>query len=340
MSLAAALPHPCLVADVGGTNARFALAAEPGAPPSPMLRLPTGGRADFAETVRQALTEGGWAHPKSFLIAAAGPVAGRTVTLTNAATPDGELSIDGPRLADALGLEQGLLFNDFEALSLSLPFLRHGDLLRLGGGSPVAGAPLLVVGPGTGLGVGALITVGGRLLPIASEGGHVSLGPDTDEDFALWPHLPRGTGSAEDLISGRGLTAVHAGVAALRGVPAGFVAAAAVADAAGQDPVARASVETFLRLLGRLAGDMALTFCAAGGVFIGGGIAPRLSGFMREGGFRRAFESQGPQNEYLRAVPTTLITSGSAALTGLAAVAAAPQRFALDYAGRFWRSRA
>ncbi len=338
MIAAAPLPHPCLVADVGGTNARFAIVATPDAPPSPMLRLPTGRHGEFADTVREAIREGGFPRPRCLLMAAAGPVAERAVTLTNSTTPDGRLAIDGPRLAAALALEQGLLLNDFEALSLSLPFLAQADLLPIGGGVAVPGGTVLVVGPGTGLGVGALLAGEGRLTPVASEGGHVGLGPETAEDLKLWTHLTDGRIAAEDIISGRGLARLHAGLAAMRGgAPAFADAAALTAAAQAGDPAATETVDTFVRLLGRFAGDMALAFAATGGVFIGGGIAPRFRAAMAAGGFRAAFEAKGPQSDYLQAIPTTLVTADSAALCGLAAVAAEPQRFVLDYASRFWR---
>jgi glucokinase len=340
MNLPAHLPHPCLVADVGGTNARFALAAAPGAPLSPVFRLPTGGQADFSETAREAIARAGFDAPRTLLIAAAGPVNGLSVTLTNARTPTGALSLDGPRLADGLGLEQGMLLNDFEALSLALPFLGPDDLASIGGGRRESGGTLLVVGPGTGLGVGALMQADGRLLAVASEGGHSGLGPASDADWALWPHLGTGRIGAEELISGPGLLRLYRGVAAMRGVPPRLDTPAAVSQAAldRTDPAAGEAAHTLLRLLGRFAGDMALAMCATGGVFIGGGVAPRLQGLLPESGFRDAFEDKAPQAAYMRAISTELVRSDAAALIGLAALASAPRRFMLAFDRRLWRS--
>jgi glucokinase len=289
--------------------------------------------------VRQAVAESGSPAPRTLLVAAAGPMAGQSVTFTNARTADGTLTLRGPQLAVSLGLDQGMLFNDFEALSLSLPFLGADDLTPLGGGHGVVGGPLLVVGPGTGLGVGALMSADGRLVPVASEGGHSGIGPATPADTTLWPHLGLDRATAEELVSGPGLLRICRAVARRDGVAPALDTPAAVTDAAlaGRDPAAREAALTMLRLLGRFAGDMALVLGATGGVFIGGGVTPRLAPLLEESGFRAAFEAKEPQAEYLRSIPTRLIRSDAAALTGLAALAAAPGRFMLDYGNRLWR---
>jgi glucokinase len=332
------LPHPVLVADVGGTNARFALVARPNGPLSAVVRLASRDHADFSDMVRAAMVAGDFAPPRTILAAVAGPVQGLTAILTNAATVNGHLTLDGPALAASMGLEQGVLFNDFEALSLALPFLDASSLMTLGGEAAASG-PRAVVGPGTGLGVGALLPGDGRLLPVASEGGHVSLGPETEAEWALWPRLGGGRLTAEDLISGRGLHRLYEATCVLRRVSAGFTDPAAVTAAAvAGDAMAREAALTFLGLLGRFAGDMALAFCARGGVYIGGGMTPRLRNLIPESALRVRFEAKGPLSPYVRDIPLNVILSDEAALIGLAAVAAAPGRFQLDYANRFWRA--
>lgn len=340
MSLPDHLPHPCLVADVGGTNARFALVQAPGAPLSAIVRLPTGGHPDFIETVRGAVAIGGFAAPRSLLVAAAGPVVDRAVTLTNALTSGGALALDGPDLAVRLGLEQGLLLNDFEALSLALPFLGSDDLLPIGRGQIRSTGTLLVVGPGTGLGVGALMRIEDRLLPVASEGGHVDLGPETEEERALWPYLGPGRVCAEDLISGRGLLRLYSAICARAGMVASLDTPAVVTEAAvaGRDLQAIEAGRTMLRLLGRFAGDMALALGATGGVLIGGGVTPRLRALLPESGFREGFEAKGLQKGLMRGIATTLMTSDAPALIGLAALARDPRRFMLDFDRRLWRA--
>jgi glucokinase len=339
MMMPGALAHPCLLADIGGTNARFAVAMGPGDALTPVLRFATGASGDIGETVEGAIAASA-CRPRSFVAAVAGPLDGRSAELTNARTPTGRLRIDGPALAARFGLDQGLLLNDFEALSLATPFLGPERTMPIGKAATPAGGPVVVVGPGTGLGVGGLLNADGCLYPVASEGGHAGIGPETEAEAALWPHLGEGRISAEDVISGRGLLRLHwARMRAIGRQPAHADAAAVTQAALGEDDAeARHVAHVFLGLLGRFAGDMALAFGATGGVFIGGGIAPRFRDLLAESALREAFERKGPLSGYMRDIPMRLILSDDAALIGLAAVAAEPSRFALDYRNRLWRA--
>ncbi len=187
-------PYPCLVADVGGTNARFAILTGPEAPLSPMLRLDTGSEADFARTTLRAIEAGGFPRPRSLLWRSPGRRPRKAGGTLEHRRRGWRLTVDGDALAASLELEQGLLFNDFEALSLALPFLAAQDVVRLDDGPTAAGppAPMVVVGPGTGLGVGGLVPVEGRWLPVSGEGGHVMVGPGDSGRASLlaasrWP---------------------------------------------------------------------------------------------------------------------------------------------------------
>ncbi len=335
------VPYPCLVADVGGTNARFAILTGPDAALSPMLRLDTGSEADFARTTLRAIEEGGFPRPRSLLLAVAGPPVGKRAELSNTAVAGGRLTVDGDALTASLGLEQGLLFNDFEALSLALPFLAPEDIVRLDDGPAIAvpPAPMVVVGPGTGLGVGGLVPVEGRWLPVSGEGGHVMLGPATPDELIYWPHLGDLALSAEDLLSGRGLSRLYRASAASLGVAAQEDSAPAVAERAlaGTEPAAGEAVRRLFRLLARLAGDMALVLGARGGVFIGGGIAPRLRSLLDIPAFVETFRGGGRGVGFLLTIPLRMIIAPDAALIGLASVARRPELFALDYAARRWR---
>jgi glucokinase len=337
MTVSGALPHPCLLADIGGTNARFAVAMAPGDPLTPVLRFATGASGDFGETVEAAIATSS-CRPRSFVAAVAGPLDRRSAELTNARTPTGRLRIDGPALAQRFGLDQGMLLNDFEALSLATPFLGPEGTMPIGEEATSSGGTVVVVGPGTGLGVSGLLTSGGSLRPVASEGGHVGIGPETEAEAALWPHLGEGRISAEDVISGRGLLRLYRARMHALGQQPVHADAAAVTQAALEDEhdEARHVAHVFLGLLGRFAGDMALAFGATGGVFIGGGVTPRFRDLLAASPLREAFERKGPLSAYMRDIPMRLILSDEAALIGLAAVAAAPPRFALDYANRFW----
>jgi glucokinase len=337
------LPHPCLVADIGGTNARFASIAKPGGSLSAMVTLATSTHADVAETVQQAIAEGGFPAPRSLLVAVAGPVQEHSATLTNARTAAGPLTVGGPALAKALSLEQGLLLNDFEALCLSLPVLASHSLMPLGPGDMKAGGPMLVVGPGTGLGVAALLVENAPFLPVASEAGHASVGPLTPEDFALWPFFEETPVTFEGVLSGRGRTRLYQACARQRGQrqevqTAGYVTINALEKS---DAAAMQAVDHFMAILGRFAGDMTLAFCATGGVFIGGGIVPRLRDVIHQSGFsreflRREFLRNGRAAGFLQSVGTQLIVAPDAALQGLAAVARSPAQYRLSYGTRFW----
>ncbi len=334
-------PYPLLLADVGGTNARFAIVPKKGAPLSPTGRLDTASGEDFAETVFRAIESFGFPRPRSFLLAVAGPIRDRKVRLTNARPGGQGLMIDGPDLARRLNLAQGLMLNDFEALALTLPLLEPADSTPIMDGEPLIGAPLLVIGPGTGLGVAAVLRHDERWLPVASEGGHAGIGPQTAVDAAFWPHLGESRFSAEDLLSGRGLSRLYRAVgASAGGAASGDDSPSRVTELglAGQDQTAAAAIRMFLALLARFAGDMALALGARGGVFIGGGIAPRLQRLIEPAAFRAEFVGGGGRAQFLQGAPVSLITRPDPALKGLAGIGEDPLRFGIGYASRLWVS--
>jgi glucokinase len=227
-------------------------------------------------------------------------------------------------LQAALGLESLLLLNDFEALALSLPRLRPAQLRSTAGPAwahPPHGT-LAVVGPGTGLGVGAVTeTPAGRTwLALPGEGGHVSLAPADDFESALlaWVRRQHSHVSAERLLSGTGLPVLHAAVAAVRGTATQELdsAEAIVTQALAGGTAAGRTIDAFCALLGGFAGNVALTLGARGGVAIGGGVVPRLGELFFASRFRERFEAKGRFEAYLAAVPTALITDTLAALDG------------------------
>lgn len=327
-------PLPLVVADVGGTNVRLATIEAPGAPLRAIGNLRT---ADFpgpAEAIRSATS--GAAAPRSVVLCGAGPIDGRRCQLTNAAW-----TIDGDALAADLSLGQGLLLNDFEAQALSLPAIPADGLLTIGPDHPAGKGPRLVLGPGTGLGVGALVNAAGRHVPVASEGGHVDLAPGTAEEAAVLgaadPVLGRLT--AEAILSGSGLANLHKARCRVRGLAdpgldAAAITRAAQADHQGQEAQ---SVRMFVALLARYAGDMAITFAATGGVYLAGGILPRIRSLIDHAAFRAAFEAKAPVEWLPRSIATRLIVSPDAVLHGMAAIALRPADYVLDYEGRCWR---
>ncbi|SEG10407.1 glucokinase [Thermomonospora echinospora] len=313
--------RPWLVADIGGTNARFGLVQAPGEPPGRVQVLALRDHAGLAEAAATYLARhAGDVRPTAACVAVAAPVGRDGVfRLTNAHWSG---SADGLR-AD-LGLDHVELINDFEALALSLPTLGPADLRALGDALPAGGAPAAVLGPGTGLGVAGLVWAGDRPVAVPGEGGHVDLPAATDRELEILAMLRAelGTAGAEQLLSGEGMTRLYELVARLHGVPVEPLSAAQIC-ARRTDPLCHETLETFCALLGSFAGNVALTFGARGGVYIGGGILPRIWDVLHRSDFRRRFESKPPMERYLRAIPTALIVAPTPALSGAAARLAA-----------------
>jgi glucokinase len=309
-----------LLADIGGTNARFALQA------------PGGGFADIevlacrdydhvrdaiaaylARAAARGLPADGIRHAA---LAIANPVEGDVVSMTN---HHWRFSIAG--LREACGFGTLLVVNDFAALAQALPHLDAAGRERIGGtdATAVEGRPIGLVGPGTGLGVSGIVPAGGgRWIALAGEGGHASFAPVTRAEMrildALWEE--HGHVSAERLLSGPGLEAIHR---VLAGVP--LPAAAITARALdGSCAACRATVDAFCAILGSVAGNVALTLGATGGMYIGGGIVPRLGPLFHASAFRARFEGKGRLQAYLARIPTYLVTEPYPALRGVAAL--------------------
>ncbi len=177
-------------------------------------------------------------------------------------------------------------------------------------------------------------------MPVPGEGGHVAFGPSEADEFRFWPHIApeHGRISAEVLLSGRGLVALYRAVALTDGGAPRLQTPAEVSKAAldASDPTAVRTVSLYARLLGRLAGDIALIFMARGGAYIGGGIPPRILPFLNNGEFRRAFEAKAPHKDVMATIPTFVIVGENPALKGLAAFARMPERFGVNLSGRRW----
>ena len=327
-------PFPALVCDTGGTNVRFALVSEPRASLSDVVHLRTGDYPGLAEAIEAAVPKLG-AKPRSVVACGAGPVVGRTLKLTNA-----PWVMDGPEAARHAGLAQGLLLNDFEAQALSLPTIPEVWERRIGPLKFGAGGPQVILGPGTGLGIAALVEAEGRFTPVSSEACHIDFGPVRPEEFEIWPHLERAHGriTSESVISGAGLARVHRARMMAKGAPdprvdPPAVTRAAVTDRKGEEA---ASVRLYWHIVARFAGDMAVTFVATGGVTLSGGVLPRVVDFLDEAAFREAFEAKAPVDGLARRIPTRLVTREDAVLVGMAAIASTPDRYGIDYGSRAW----
>lgn len=312
-----------LLGDIGGTHARWAWQAGPGAPITDLEVSRCTAHPTLLDSARAYLARLPHAAPSQACIGVATPVTGDTVRLTNH-----PWTFSIRELQHTLGLRRLQVINDFTALAMSLPALGADDLRRLGGpdgpsdGAVAPGAPLALLGPGTGLGVSGMVPCHGAWLPLAGEGGHVTLAPADAEDQAVLDHLRRHFDhvSAERVLSGAGLVALYQCAAALGGREPPAPTPPEVVDRAlkGSDEDATRAARLFAGFLGNVAGNLALTLGARGGVFIGGGLVPRLGQAFDAGHFRRRFEAKGRFADYLRPIPTWLITAATPALLGAA----------------------
>jgi glucokinase len=314
----AELTEPVLVADIGGTNARFAL-ADPVTLALSHVGQMLCSRHGSIEAALAAYLSALPVKPRSAALAIAGPVSGERIALTNS-----HWSFGKDELRRAAGLDAIHVLNDFEALALSLPSLAPAELHQIGGVPPEPHATKVVLGPGTGLGVAGLLWSGERWIAVAGEGGHASLGARDDAELELlkWLATSGEPVSAEQAISGPGLRALHRVIAAASGraTPDGVDV---VAEALSGDADAGAALGQFITWLGRFAGSMALAFGARGGVYIGGGIAPKITAALAAGSFREAFEQNGRMSAYLAPIPIFIILAEFATLKGAAAFARA-----------------
>ncbi|MCC2098438.1 MAG: glucokinase, partial [Hyphomicrobiales bacterium] len=279
---------------------------------------------------------------RSLIVCAAGPLRGRSVKLTNA-----NWELDGPALASQLGLQQGLLLNDFEALALSLPSIRPEWTRPIGSVEPVTGPPMIVLGPGTGLGAAALVRAGESFLGLQTEAGHTDFAAVDDDERSIWELLRKVHRriTPETVLSGSGLVRLQAARDAIltgssycepdtSDAAAAHVTAAAMAEPDGSEA---ATVRLFWRLVARCAGDLTLTYFAQGGVTLAGGILPRIAPLLDEAAFREAFEDKQPMRGLLKAAPVRLLLRSDAVHHGMAALAERPDAYLLNYAGRCWR---
>jgi glucokinase len=306
---------PWLVADVGGTNARFGLVKNLSAIATEIETIPVADHAGLAEATSLYLRNKG-VTPRHAAVAVATPLDGDVVQFTNSSW-----RFSREATQQALGLSTFLVLNDFEALALALPRLRASQLQTLRGEISPSGT-LAVVGPGTGLGVGGVTKSAHGWVPIPGEGGHATVAAfDAFEAEILkvvqqnFPHV-----SGERLLSGIGLPTLYSAVGAALGQTTQPLKGKQIVEAglARTDPVANKTIDVFCAMLGSFCGNTVLTLGARNGLFIGGGIVPRLGARFTQSQFLPRFEAKGRFQPYLAAVPIALITDTLAALTGAA----------------------
>jgi glucokinase len=303
-----------VIADIGASNTRMAMIGPRGERSSPVSY-----RNERFDSLRHVvgafLTDHGAVAPVRGAFAVAAPIVGDEVRFTNRGW---RFSVQA--LARELGLERLDVINDFAAQALSLPALREGDSLGIGGGRALRGATRAVLGPGTGLGIAGLVPAGDGWIAVPGEGGHVTLAASDDFEARLIARLRERFGhcSAERVLSGPGLTNLFEVVAAESGAPHEEIWPEDVTRrAAAGDALASRCLALFFAFLGTVAANVALTLGALGGVYLSGGILPRIADALLSSPFRTRFEDKGRYSGYLAAIPTRLITVEYPALLGL-----------------------
>lgn len=318
-----------LVADIGGTNGRFGLIEfdekDIGAngqinyTAERQITLRCAEHADMAAMIKACCAQFGVDIPAYACLAIAGPIENGQAAMTNL---NWKFSIDG--LRDQLGMKKLHVINDFASLAYAVPFLQSNELVTLyESNKSNAEAPIVVMGPGTGFGMAALVPSQNNWKIIPTEGGHASFAPTNEKELAIKSFLLKEQNhvSVENVLSGGGLVTLYRALAHLAGVEAKPYTPADVSTKglSNEDSLCREAVLTFCDVLGEVAGDKALSTGARGGVVIGGGITPKLVGLLPESHFLERYKNKGPMAGYVGDISIRLIVNDKAALVGSAA---------------------
>ena len=311
--------QPKLIADIGGTNARFALLNGDDVDDEKVLACDD--HPTLVAAIDHYLASIGASspprRPREAAMAIAGPITGDHIRMTNHVW---EFSAATTR--QQLGLSRLIFMNDFTALAMSLRYLPPQDLEAIGGGRAVLGTTIALLGPGTGLGVSGLVPAGDHWIPLQGEGGHVTLSVMNEREMAVLAQLRQRFShvSAERVLSGPGLVNLYDALCAIEGVVPEALSPKDITDRAlsGTCRLSLETVSMFCALLGTLSGNLVLTLGAVGGLYIGGGIVPQLGRFFANSAFRDRFEDKGRYADYLADVPIYVIRTPLPAFIGLA----------------------
>lgn len=307
-----------VVGDIGGTHIRFALCRHPGDLSHIWVRR-TADYDGLESPLREFLSQEDMPAVRTAVIGIANPVAGDHITMTNA---NWSFSIEATR--QELGLDRLVMLNDFSVLALSLPHLPREELQHIGQGQAVPGAAIGLLGPGTGLGVSGLIPAeDGKWVALAGEGGHTSFSPCDETETWLWEEARKVYGhvSTERFLSGAGLQFIHqcltrrAGLETEQLSPPEITARALTGDC----PHSKQTLDLFCAILGTAAANLALILGARGGIYLGGGIIPKLGDYFERSPFHARFHDKGRFGDYLAAIPVYVISSPYPGLVGAAA---------------------
>lgn len=309
-----------VLADIGGTNTRLAVTPTDRLALSNFRVFSSPAFPDFESVLTHYLAEEKLSGIKGAALAPAGPIEGDCFQLTNC-----PWSITrSPAVGKVLGAEHVLLLNDFEAVAYGISHLPAKDLVKVGGGIAKQGWPMIAVGPGTGLGMAYMVPVkGGRTIIQTAEAGVGSLPIQTERELAIAQHglAPGARIITEALIAGTGMLKIYKGIGALDGLPVPLSTPAAVTDAAlkNSDPVAVAALDQYLVWFGRVVGDLALALRAEGGVYLGGGIPPKILPRLLSGPFRAAFDDKPPLERIAKSIAVHVVIADKPAMIGCAA---------------------
>ncbi|MBC7958045.1 MAG: glucokinase, partial [Cytophagales bacterium] len=312
--------EPRLLADIGATYARFCIERERGVFER-IAVLPCADYGDFVSVVRAYLKSVPDVLPKHAAMAIAYPIDGDAVRMTNR---DWAFSIQ--EVQQQLGLSTLLVVNNFTALAMSLPNVGPEGRVQVGRGAPTSDGVIGLLGPGTGLGVSALIPANDRWVTLATEGGHTSFAPIDERELRVLRHVWKTMShvSAERLVSGPGIQLIYE---ALREGVAGAAADLSTAEIVqraqqNSDAVCVDTIDCFCAMLGTVASNLALTLGATGGIFVGGGIVPRLGDLFLRSSFRQRFEDKGRFSAYVARIPTYVLTADNLAFQGVSSLLA------------------
>lgn len=309
-----------LVGDIGGTNARFALVRD--GVLGPIETLPVDEFAGIAEAIEAFLARyHAGARASRAILAIASPIVGEHCLIINSGW-----IVDARRLRETFGFAAVRLVNDFEAIGWSIPLLKTEDVVQLGTGRREASAPAVVFGPGTGLGLACFVPGPGDPVVIGSEGGHATIASSSlREDVIIARLREKFTHvSIERVLSGAGIENLYDTLAEIDQACVPTRSAAEITRAAveGNCAVCRGAVDLFCAFLGGVGGNLALTFAARGGVYIAGGIVPRIADIVARSAFRERFVAKGRFHDYLESIATFMIVHPNPAFVGLSFLAA------------------
>ena len=319
-----------LAGDIGGTHTRLLLGETHADGWRPLARaVYPSDQFEHLDDILRLFLETERQTPEIMVLAVAGPVHGERVRITNL-----PWILDAGCLRDAFSVRRVILLNDFEAQGHALPTLPAGDLVTLQNGQPEPNGVRALIGAGTGLGMAQVISCGEGWRVVPGEGGHVDFSPRNETEVELWRHLRKSLGrvSVENLVSGPGIERIYQYLCRQDDRASERVDAAAISEAALANPVGREreALRLFVQIYGAVAGNLALLTLPRGGLFVAGGIAPKIRPLLEQEGFMASFLDKAPMQELLQRIPVHLICNEDIGVLGAAAVAAQPERFGFE----------